>query len=232
MEDPLDGHSGLVFEIEAATSRGTTHVRNEDSHCVDMDNALFAVADGMGGHRDGHMASSVIIAALEAGFDTDAGFEERVNAASAAIKQANDALHLNYLDNPGSDICGSTIVTLVLGEQHGCCLWAGDSRLYLFRDSQHYLLSDDHASSTGALTRAVGAARQLDVDRRVFQIFAGDVFVLCSDGLLKGFNEETLAAILEGEGAALAERLIAKSVAGGSTDDITVIVVSVLTDDG
>jgi serine/threonine protein phosphatase PrpC len=219
-----DAPASWHIEAESATTRGRQHVRNEDACHIDIDSGLFAVADGMGGHRDGHLASAALIAALEAIGDPAAAFEQRIDMATMAIETANRGLYDDYLAAPGSDIMGSTVLTLILGDRHACCLWVGDSRLYLFRHQWLYLLSEDHAES-GALVRAVGSAASVKVDRRILERQDGDIFLLCTDGLLKGIGEDEMAGLLAEPGERQAERLVAKAIAGGSNDDITVILV-------
>lgn len=214
-----------IIEAEAATRRGYSHVYNEDAYLVSPEARVFAVADGMGGHRDGHRASSLIISALADGLLHPARFEERIAVANTAIEEANAALHGETLADPSLGISGSTVVVLVVDDAYACCLWVGDSRLYLVRRGRLYLISEDHAAENGALTRAVGSAERVAVERRLVEIADGDVFLLCSDGLLKGMSEEMLIDILSSQGENTADRLLAKAVAGGSTDDITLVLV-------
>ncbi|MCJ8518550.1 serine/threonine protein phosphatase PrpC [Pseudorhizobium tarimense] len=223
MIQPPDGQP--VVEAEAATRRGYSHAYNEDAYLVSVDAHVFAVADGMGGHRDGHRASNLVVSALAKKLERPAAFEDRILASQIAIEEANAALHSEAVANPALGISGSTVVALVVGEGYACCLWVGDSRLYLMRSGRLYLISEDHAAVSGALTRAVGSAGKVAVERRLVELSDGDVFLLCSDGLLKGMTEETLIDILAGGGENVADRLLAKSVAGGSTDDITLVLV-------
>ncbi|MCL6707129.1 protein phosphatase 2C domain-containing protein [Pseudomonas sp. R2.Fl] len=223
MIQPQDGQP--IVEAEAATRRGYSHAHNEDAYLVSLDAHVFAVADGMGGHRDGHKASSLVVSTLARDLDRPAGFEERITAANTAIEEANAILHNETIANPALGISGSTVVVLVVGEGYACCLWVGDSRLYLMRSGRLYLVSEDHSAESGALTRAVGSAGKVAVERRLVELSDGDVFLLCSDGLLKGMTEETLIDILAGGGENVADRLLAKSVAGGSADDITLVLV-------
>ncbi|MDL2398813.1 PP2C family protein-serine/threonine phosphatase [Rhizobium mayense] len=224
----MEEHSAArsqFLEAEAATSRGRKHAVNEDSYTVNLEAGLFAVADGMGGHRDGHIASGAIISLLEHALDGEAPFEQRIEMATQAIQSVNNALHDQTLAVPGADISGSTVVAVIIDENYACCLWAGDSRLYLFRNNCLYLISEDHVGEGGVLTRAVGSSPRLEVDRRIIDVRDRDVFLLCSDGLLKGMSETAVAELLGSEGHAPVDRLLAKSIAGGSADDVTAILV-------
>ena len=223
---------GVILEAEAATRRSPNHEHNEDAYLVSLEGGLFVVADGMGGHRDGHVASNAVVSVLGQTLRTELSFEQRIETATRAIEGVSATLDAQSRASPGLDISGSTAVALIVGDAYACCLWVGDSRLYLFRDDQLYLVSEDHADEYGVLTRAVGSTAAVEVDRRILEICDGDIFLLCSDGLLKGMEEGALAELLASTGEAPADRLLAKSIAGGSNDDITVIVVWVAVDDG
>lgn len=225
MEPILSPSQDIPLEAEVATCRGVTHERNEDAYVVHIEGGLFAIADGMGGHRDGHVASAAIVSVLEKTLAPDAPFEEKIETATRAIESVNASLYAQSRSNPDLDISGSTAVSLIVGEDYACCLWVGDSRLYLFRQGHLFLVSEDHAGPDGALLRAVGSAQTVEVDRRIMEIVEDDLFLLCSDGLLKGMNEDGLAELLSEIGEAPADRLLAKSIVGGSGDDITVILV-------
>jgi serine/threonine protein phosphatase PrpC len=216
----------ILLEAETASSRGRNHRQNEDACHVDIEGGLVVVADGMGGHRDGHLASAAVVAALAASASQGATFQERVERATSAIESANRILYEQHVAKPEADIMGTTVLAVVLGARHACCLWVGDSRLYLFRSHCLYLLSEDHAEAHGgALTQAVGSAARVEVDRRVVELQDGDVLLACTDGLLKGMSEDDVATLLGHNDSVLAERLVAKAVAGGSKDDVTVALV-------
>lgn len=217
--------SEVVLEAEAATRRGLSHDTNDDAYLVNIDCGMFVVADGMGGHREGHVASNAVVSLLERTLDPAASFEQRVENTTRVVESVNTMLYGQVLENPELDICGTTFVSLIVGEGYACCLWVGDSRLYLFREGHLYLVSEDHAGADGALNRAVGSGATVEVDRRILQISDGDVFLLCSDGLLKGVGEDDIANLLDGAGEAVADRLLAKSVVGRSSDDITLVLI-------
>lgn len=212
-----------VLDAEAASRRGTQHTVNEDGYLVLAERGIFCVADGMGGHRDGEGASRSLIQALDVAAAGEGGFEERIRGVETAILAVNEALHAPTRTVPGLDISGTTVVVLLVGDGYACCLWAGDSRLYLVRSGRLYLVSEDHVAAGGALTRAVGAGAHLVLDRRVIEIAEGDVFLLCTDGLLKGIGEDDMLALIGAPDGHPAERLIAKAVSGGSNDDITLV---------
>lgn len=223
MEQP--SATEFVLEAEAVTRRGLSHDTNDDAYLVNIDCGVFCVADGMGGHRDGHVASNALVSLIERTLDPAMPFEQKVENATRAVESVNATLYAQIRENPALDISGTTFLSLIIGEAYACCLWVGDSRLYLFRGGHLYLVSEDHAGADGVLTRAVGSGAFVEVDRRILEIKSGDVFLLCSDGLLKGVSEDDVADLLSGAGEASADRLLAKSVVGGSADDITIILV-------
>lgn len=228
MGQPSLVDSNLVLEAAVATRRGVSHDRNQDAFAVDVAGGFFVIADGMGGHRDGHVASNAVVSILGHTLMPDASFEDKIDSATRALVSVNATLYEQSLSQAETDICGSTVVSLIVGDAYACCLWVGDSRLYLSRGKDLYLLSQDHAAFNGTLTRAVGSSADLDIERRIIEIETGDIFVLCSDGLLKGIEEEEITAMLSQPGEAPADRLLAKAVAGGSLDDITLVLVWVL----
>lgn len=221
--NPAGPHTFL--EADAALRCGPAHDNNEDAYFVDIERGVFSIADGMGGHRDGHVASRAVISMLDEALPHAASLECRIDKATHAIRRVNNTLFNQSMEHSDKDICGSTVITLLVDAGYACCLWAGDSRLYLFRDEYLYLVSEDHADSGGALTRAVGASSDLVLDRGLVEVRPGDIFLLCSDGLLKGMSENRLADMLSQSGSGLTDRMLAESVSGGSTDDITLIVV-------
>ncbi|MBD8876706.1 PP2C family protein-serine/threonine phosphatase [Roseibium polysiphoniae] len=231
MESASPSQLKLTLEAEVATRRGPSHECNEDAYFIDLAQGVFVVADGMGGHRDGHLASNAIISEISAVQSSDVELEDRVRLLTSALEEVNGTLYSQSLALPGGDISGSTALCLLINSGYACCLWAGDSRLYLLRDNHLFLVSEDHTEESGMLTRAIGSAQDVEIDRRVLSIKEDDVFVLCSDGLLKGASEDELAEMLSQDEVGLADRLLAKSIVGGSKDDITLILVWVRSHD-
>ncbi|MTI42567.1 serine/threonine-protein phosphatase Stp1 [Roseibium hamelinense] len=211
---------------EAITHQGLRHHRNEDSYLVLGDKCLFAVADGMGGHRDGHVASQMAVSEIAnvGSVLTGRGVED-VAMIEGALLRANKSLFDSYLAAPENDISGTTVTCLLIQDKFATCIWAGDSRLYLLRGNHLFLISEDHADDAGHLVRAIGAADALQLDCRTIELSTGDAFVLCTDGLIKGVSETQIADTLKQGGTNTADRLLAEAVRGGSNDDITFVIV-------
>jgi serine/threonine protein phosphatase PrpC len=233
------------FRIEDTSASHVGHVRrqNEDSHFSGHDHAVWLVADGMGGHENGKLASDTL-ATTVGGMPVPEGIEPACQAVSAAIRQANLAIYRQGLQL-GVQM-GTTAVALVLRRQEFGVLWAGDSRAYVFRDDALIQLTRDHTqvedlvergllSAADAvdhpmkhvLSRAVGVQEALAVDAICDRALPRDVFLLCTDGLHGVVTDEEIAAILRQHGPAAADALVAASLARGGPDNVTVTLVAI-----
>lgn len=233
------------FRIEDRSATHVGHVRseNEDSHVSAPEARMWAVADGMGGHENGRMASQALAAHLGWTSLPD-DMEGACEALAGAIHIANRAIY-EHAQEAGVQM-GSTVVALVLRGHEFAVLWAGDSRAYLLRDGNLIRLTRDHTQVEDmvergllspeeaadhpmkhVLSRAVGVMDALEVDAIRDVLQSKDRFLLCSDGLTGVVDEARIAAILgDGEGDA-AERLVAETLAGGAPDNVTITVVEV-----
>ncbi|MGX9963618.1 PP2C family protein-serine/threonine phosphatase [Roseomonas sp. F4] len=226
---------------QAATHPGTVRPRNEDAFVDRPDIGLWAVADGAGGHGAGDVASAAVTAALQ---DLPPGFSAaemlaqvrlRVTAVHADLqRQAAEA-------GPGR-IIATTIVVLLARGGHFACLWAGDSRIYLLRQGSLTRLTRDHSlvqdlvdqgllaeadaeshPQANIITRAVGAEGELTLDKTSARLAAGDVFLLCSDGLFKAVPEAEIGALLAaGHGP---DAILEAALAHGARDNVTAVIV-------
>lgn len=224
-------HVGLVRKV------------NEDS-CLDMpDRRLWAVADGMGGHALGDFASQAIVAALGNSPPYDS-LGERVVDTRERLQTVNRLLR-EEADTRGVQIIGSTIVALLAQERHCAYLWAGDSRIYRYRNGLLTQLTRDHSQIEelraignpaleeaispivrNMITRAVGAAESLDIDEEIIDVEDGDVFLLCSDGVSNEVTVEEMCRVLApGNCRHAAETLIDIALERGGHDNISAVVV-------
>ena len=232
------------------TSASFTHVglvraRNEDA-CLDQaERGLWAVADGMGGHAFGDLASRRVVEGL-----TQLGAPDSlltfVADARDTLQAVNRQLRIEAA-NHNVQIIGSTVVVLLLWE-HSCgYLWAGDSRIYLCRDGKLTQLTRDHSQveelkaaghlsaedilnlpSRGIITRAVGAAATLDLDSDMMEIRDGDMFLLCSDGLSNEVSEQEMrGALVPGDCRQASDTLLAMALKRGGHDNISAVVVRI-----
>ncbi len=236
------------------TSHGLTHVgrvraRNEDAF-LDRPDAgpgfgLWAVADGMGGHEQGDYASARVIGRL-ADFKPFADLEEFTDEVRRALAHVDVHLRARAKAIGPQAVIGSTVACLLVYGEEFAAVWAGDSRVYRWREGELAQLSTDHSRiqemidagllkpeeaalhpEAHVVTRAIGAGR-LHFGTRVGVLRPGDRFLLCTDGLTGMVADseiaETLAAAPPREAA---ERLVEVVLARGAIDNVTIIAVAV-----
>lgn len=231
----------------ALTDTGAVRRHNEDNLLARPELGLWAVADGAGGHESGELASGMIVEALErlpAALDAGA----LVSSVRLAVAEVHAALRAEARRRGGNAMVASTLVCLMIRNQHFACLWAGDSRGYLLRGGALRQITHDHSLvqelvDSGALqpeeaerhphanviTRAVGADDDgLELDKVTGQALPGDRFLLCSDGLSKTLDEAEIRHLLGAPpGMPPTELLVGAALARGANDNVTAIVVEI-----
>ena len=241
MSTPSPVRSSAVFtwRSAAATSKGNVRSHNEDSILDLPAIGLWVVADGMGGHNAGDVASGMIVSALSS-MPRHATPSAQLDAVEDRLREVNDQLYRSSLDN-GTGMSGSTIVALLALEKHCLSIWAGDSRVYRGREGIFEQITRDHseaqemidggasaetAASSNVITRAVGGSQELFLDIELRELRANDRYLLCSDGLYREISEADMAHHLTGndpEGACKA--LMKQALAGACNDNVSLIVV-------
>jgi serine/threonine protein phosphatase PrpC len=235
----------IGFTTAMRTHPGHVRACNEDFSVALPECGLWAVADGMGGHQHGDHASSLVGERLVAVQSTLGGPDllEAVHAAHAAL----GVCHRELRDTtaPG-EICGCTVALLVIADADFACLWAGDSRLYRLRAGQLEQLTRDHSlvqeliddgqlsSDAGRthpwrnrITRAVGVGERLELDAVHDRILAGDVFLLCTDGLTNELEDAEIERVLAAElPEDAADHLLTMTLARGARDNVTLVIVA------
>ena len=232
-----------MFDTGAATHIGKVRQRNEDSYLVRPEAGIWAIADGMGGHEAGDLASRIVIEALRgienpsSAADLLERCEERIAAANLRLKEIGQ--------ERGGVIIGATVALLLTFDNYYACVWAGDSRIYVVRQSKIIQLSHDHTeveellgkgvitaeeartwNAGNALTRAIGATEEVELEINSGPMLAGDVFVICSDGLTRHVADEEILLHVDNKlGQEACDRLVALTLDRGATDNVTVIVV-------
>jgi protein phosphatase len=216
---------------------------NEDACLEQPDRGLWAVADGMGGHALGEFASRVAIRSLM-DLPVAQSLAQYVADACERLQGANHRLRAEAAlrDVP---IIGTTIAALLASGRHCACLWAGDSRIYLYRAGRLRALTRDHSQAEEArsqrppncddtlhrppsnvITRALGAADTLELDRSTVEVIDGDIFLLCSDGLSNEVSAVAMEqALLPGNCRQASQALIDLALQRGGHDNITAVVV-------
>jgi serine/threonine protein phosphatase PrpC len=224
----------------AATSRGNVRGHNEDAILERPDLGLWVVADGMGGHNAGDVASNMIVQAL-AGIARHALPSAQLDEVEDRLRAVNETLYRDSLDNQAG-MSGSTIVALLAFERHCLSIWAGDSRAYRSREGALEQVTHDHseaqelldasgeqlpeAMASNVITRAVGGSQELFLDIELRELRNHDRYLLCSDGLYKELSEADMGHHLTGndpEGACKA--LMKQALGGPCSDNVSVIVV-------
>jgi len=224
------------------THPGNRRKNNEDAVLACPELSLWAVADGMGGHAGGDVASHAITDALSAA-KPRASLAEMVDQIDDLLCDVNHRLRDHGQAHLRGRTIGSTVVALLAGDDVGVALWAGDSRLYRLRHGVLTQITRDHnpigdllddgliteqtalARETNVVTRAVGGHGQLFLDVAVFDICLGDTFLLCTDGLYRELNHQQISDLLAAENVCdCAESLVAQCLALGARDNVSVVV--------
>jgi protein phosphatase len=228
-------------------AHGVTHTgrrkTNEDAMLVDVELGLFVVADGMGGHNAGEVASAIAVRTLRDFFVNQADRTEQVLADGLAL--ANDEV-LTAAGRPEYAGMGTTVVAACATEHQVLYGSVGDSRIYLARNGQLTQLTQDDswvARVLGAealteddvqrhpmrhvLTKVVGLRADLEPSVGVSAFGPGDMLLLCSDGLHGSVPDPSIGEILRREAAVdvQAQELIDQALARGASDNITVVIV-------
>jgi serine/threonine protein phosphatase PrpC len=237
MQDAL-----VIFDTGAATHVGRVRRRNEDSFLARPETGLWAVADGMGGHDAGDVASAAVVDALRSierpssASELLARCEERVASANASLREIARAR---------GAIIGTTVAVLLIYKQDYACVWSGDSRIYRVRGGEIGQLTCDHneaeelvADGTlsrdeanawvgrNVITRAIGIDDEPELDIETGRIEPGDTFVICSDGLTGHVRDrEILNCVRDSDAQRACDALVALTLERGAVDNVTVVVV-------
>jgi len=237
--------SPLRFDVSSVTHAGKVRERNEDSCLVRTDIGLWAVADGMGGHEAGDLASRILVESLDAIEQPEAALDLLEQCETQIFDANQQIMDLSRARN-GATI-GTTAAVLLVRDKHYACVWAGDSRVYLVSGGAIKQVSRDHteveelvAAGTlsrkdaeswpnNVITRAIGATEELELEVVTGGADAGDVFVICSDGLTKHLADDEILQFAAGRNArAACEAMLELALERGGLDNVTVVVVRLL----
>ncbi len=234
------------WHSSAATHRGAVREMNEDAFLDRNSDGLWVVADGMGGHDAGEVASEMITSAMGK-IDIQQPLADVVDILEDTLLNVHHKIRAYARSHCEGRTMGSTVVSLFVRESVGVCLWAGDSRLYRYRNNQLQPISHDHSQvnemlargmineeeavnhpASNVITRAVGASETLYVDITLVELQPNDVYLLCSDGLYGAIGEEQIANLLSlEEMETVTQNLIDQSLEASARDNVTVIAVKV-----
>ncbi len=242
--------------LYSAQRTHTGYVRkfNEDSILTHPEYSLFVIADGMGGHSAGDLASKSITDALLNLELIEESLQNSINKIKKTLKSINEKIHSGVffekqIDfNEGDNqpvVAGSTVVIAYIVDNLCSCLWVGDSRLYIYRNNKLYQITKDHSivqemidrgelTNEGAkshpqsnvITRAIGVSEDLKIDLNQFEIQFGDRLLLCSDGLYNEITDDVIISSLnEKKIDKVANKLLGEVLLGNAADNISMIVI-------
>ncbi len=230
----------LRWDSVAMSHIGHIRRNNEDAFIDVREQNLWAVADGMGGHSAGDIASQTIIDCLMDFSSTD-DLSETIDDLENRIQRANTLCRERT--RSVRSVMGSTAALLYTHGQYGFVMWAGDSRVYRLREGELRQISEDHSlvqeliavgeiteeqakthPNANVITRAVGVAETLNIDIEYVNTLPGDIFLLCTDGLFRDISEEEIIHEIDQTPLVQAsENLMQLALNRGGTDNITFI---------
>ncbi|MDR2925340.1 MAG: protein phosphatase 2C domain-containing protein [Azoarcus sp.] len=240
-----------MLECAASTDTGLVRCRNEDAFWVDAGRGWLLLADGMGGHSSGDLASALAISyVLDRLLKAEEGVAEGAAPdyaaeLAASVVAANSAIRRAGMQSEATHSMGATFIGALLEPDRMIYLNVGDSRLYLLRDGALAQLSRDHTlvqefvdtgrltaemaqnhPYRGLLTRGLGVHDEVELDSGICALKPGDRLLLCTDGLTDMVNEPEIADMLGAPAQAdeVAARLIEAANAAGGRDNVSVIV--------
>ncbi|MDH4113235.1 MAG: Stp1/IreP family PP2C-type Ser/Thr phosphatase [Actinomycetota bacterium] len=235
----------MRIDVGVATDIGRVREVNEDSYLVDA--PLYAVADGMGGHRGGDVASSLALEIVEA------AFREGKGSLADQVREANRAVHSRSEADQAVSGMGTTLTAVMVEDATARFAHVGDSRAYLLRAGDLRQVTNDHTlvarmvrageitpeeaavhPHRNVVTRVIGTEETVAVDEDTLPLLDGDRLLLCSDGLTGMVAEDQIQAILEAEPdpQRAADRMVKAANRAGGIDNITVLVLDALSEDG
>jgi len=230
------------IEAGAATDVGKVRRQNEDNYLVATRLGLWAVADGMGGHEAGDIASRVVVEELAA-IAVPATASELLASCERHIVSANS--RLKKLGDERGALIGTTVAVLLIFDGHYAAVWSGDSRIYRVRKHRIEQISVDHTEvqeliSEGKLTaeearawprrnvvtRAIGVSDDPELEIKGGALEPGDIFVICSDGLTAHVEDKEILALASAHRPQQAcDLLVAMTLDRGAIDNVTVVAV-------
>ncbi len=241
----MNQQAKISWSSSSRTDVGMVRDINEDAYLDRPDLGLWAVADGMGGHTAGDVASGMICEALNA-VSPPKALSEFLDEVESRLLRVNAKLRAIAKGNESQTI-GSTVAALIARERHAVCVWAGDSRIYRCRGGQIVQITQDHAlveelvekgiltrlqasshPQGNLVTRAIGATDTLKLDLEIVELQPGDIFIICSDGLDKEVSPSEMLETAQRENErSLSDTLVDLALSRGSRDNVTVVTVQI-----
>ena len=237
----------MQISVGNQTNQGRVRTSNEDSFVVNPEAGLFLVADGMGGHAAGEIASQIAAAAINGWVTEHAPDEQAAEMLRLGAQEANHQVFEAQRKDRSLTGMGSTLTALFFRDDRYYIAHVGDSRAYRLRDSALEQLTRDHSlvwhlyennvlaktdlarhPQKNLITRSIGSHPQVEIDIEEGEGLAGDVYLLCSDGLTDGVTDEEIHQALcdtQKSPQEMADGLVDAANMAGGPDNITVIIV-------
>lgn len=237
------------MEVSSATSVGCIRSLNEDSFFVSEPDSkgtvLAIVADGMGGHNAGEVASGKAVGILQNGIFKETDMSAK-DVLIKAVEDANQEIYEMSINKKNLSGMGTTITACLAMENSVTAVQVGDSRLYLIRKDKISQITKDHSlvemlvengtitkeeaknhPQKNIITRAVGTDKTVEADIYEFSVKKGDTVLLCSDGLVNMVDDEEILSVIKSAETldAAANTLVSQAEKAGGTDNITVILI-------
>lgn len=238
-------HTNWSFFSFSQTHPGKVRTYNEDAYLALQKEGVWVVADGMGGHESGDIASRILVDTVEQTV-TRLG-KEYINPdrIREALLDANERIFQYGRHDLSESTIGTTAIVLLIENGNFHCLWVGDSRFYLYRDKVLIQKSKDHSQvmemveqgligakdaedhpMANVITRAVGVDRHLMIDQLSGSILPNDQFLLCSDGLSKELTLQDMNACFQAQSVNdVGLALMHSALVRGASDNVTCVVV-------
>jgi len=245
-EEPTGPNALILVTAVGRTDPGLKRKHNEDAYAILEDHHLFVIADGMGRHAAGEVASQLCVDAIRESFHSeDFGparlppLPKRASRLRGSILVGNDRILASARATPAYAGMGTTVVAAYFSpnNQRVYIAHVGDSRCYRLRGDKLTQLTTDHTlgaagirgKSAGVLSRALGVEENVEVDVTMESPLHGDIYLLCSDGLSRMVKDEVIQSILEKvkDLDEVNRQLIETANQGGGRDNITAILVRV-----
>lgn len=239
----IDVPAKLQWQASQFTHKGNVRNYNEDSCLVRNDINLWSVADGMGGHEAGDVASQLIMEKLTQVKPVN-DLATLVDRIDDQLSIANSELRTLGREKYNNRTIGSTVVSMCSVDDKIALLWAGDSRVYRIRHNEIQQLTRDHSEvqnlvdqgllrpeeaeqhpSANVITRAIGASDELYLSVALDKALPEDIYVLCSDGLYRDINEDEILHLANNSDVKeICENLMNLALSREAKDNITIIV--------
>lgn len=243
----MNDRSFLIWHSACATDAGKVRKINQDA-CLDLPEiGLWVVADGMGGHEAGEVASQMIVEQCQK-INEPHDLNNFITDVQHRLLEVNRSIRVMAGQKFNNATVGSTVVALLVYNKQCAYLWVGDSRIYRLRNNKleqmtidHSMIEQyiaegtmtreeaNHSNMANALTRAIGGEDELDIEVKLDKIQDGDIYLLCSDGLYREVFDEKITQIMSSgdDSNTMTKKLLECALNNGAKDNVTGSVIQI-----